>query len=287
MGNESFSELFSTIIMTTGRKIAMVAGVLIGIGSGFLFVFYYKKKKWARMQEDLESLKVRYAEQYDLAEKLTSDIKKEQILPLKTLDCVYELGVLLSERKFADLILENRQARRRFLPDDLESYSRSVIEFKNELESIYRNNIRAVLDSLKLPKALFSSSTEYWTTHQDPPPLISFSVFQKIKSSLGTSGNRTVSKETATEILAFMQDMYVNLSKNSKYSGWKMLVKMCFVADMVFDEYGIEEEDLKEILLKDQDLLELVEALLTSIGKQGLIESVDLAYYNSQLEYYY
>lgn len=274
------SEIASNWLSMSGTRLVVIAGLVVGLGTGLLLKYYFgKRSKRLQEEEGFQYLKTFYQEKLETTQELVREDRNKQIIRLKTLDAIYELAILVEEKKLQKALLDCRRERRAMLAiHDMDAYETIIADSAETVEVLFRSATELILELLSLPKCLFSESTKYWISTDEKISLMSFALYQKIKARLVSASGVSISAELGREILEYELNLHASMSYTPKSGPRELLQQMSYVSDKVYEKYEIEEEDICDILLRDNSLVDVLQATIDAIGTKALESIIHLAY---------
>ena len=175
--------------------------------------------------------------------------KNNQHLDIKMLFSINDALLELCSPKFTDIMQLNRKARREHkAQNNVLNYFQEVFGSMQKIEMMLMSNMQVVLNDLEIPMQKFADSEEYWAKLNPQLAMISLMILDKLKMMMPK--NKECSVETALQVFDYQIEIYPSLKDAVTVEDPQLLpmTKQSWMADMVYEKFGLEEEDFMRTL---------------------------------------
>lgn len=226
-------------------------------------------------QYDIPQIAVKSAK--ELASKIDVKFNNEtNTLDFKTIVLVVEQSTELVKVEYIKLTYENRKARRSIMNSNPERYEQMIIDFNEEVENLLTKACDDLLVELNLTKDLFEDSmvTLMERGYYQQIFMLQAAIRQKIKENLPVKQDISITKtkeiiKYQVKILETEPDRFRSiiqkLQGNIETIQMIPLVINTILADIIFEKFGLEEEDqMKNMMgpemMRDPEIHELLKS---------------------------
>ena len=190
----------------------------------------------------------RYTDIISKLKPLANQNKNKQHLDIEMLMSTNDALLELCSPKFTDIMQTNRTARReQKAQNNVLNYFQEVFGSMQKIEMMLMSNMQVVLNDLEIPMQKFGVSEQYWAKLNPQLAMISLMILDKLKMMMPK--NKECSVETALQVFDYQIEIYPTLKDVVTVEDPELLpmTKQSWMADMIYEKFGMEEEDFMKV----------------------------------------
>lgn len=183
-----------------------------------------------------------YNDKITLVKKQMAGEAGSQHLSMKTIMRVHEALIEACVSEFTVITKKTRADRRAVKSvDTLSAYADCAVRSTEQIEQLLIGNMDKVLKDCNIDMMQYEQSNMYWSQINPQFAYLTIIILDKLKLLMKPS--KTCTLEKVLEVFDFQIKEYPKLQLKHPNPQLLPLIKQTWLADLVFENFGLEEED--------------------------------------------
>lgn len=200
---------------------------------------------------------------------VSNSVKKEKdMYSMRTLTLINEMIEDICMPEFSEMIIRNRNERRRVIDSDPAKYNQIVESEIMETDALMMETIEKIMEKVGGDIEVYKNSIEYWSQQDQRFAMLNMMMIEKMKIGIKTTRDRSkITPQIAKDMMRLQLKLYPQLQIEMENPELEILVKKSMLQDRVFQKFGFEEEDLIVLpsIGQDPEFLKLAQSLQMQI----------------------
>lgn len=237
---------FLDSLKLTWQSKTLIGCGLLGAAFGTLYYLYSTNQGAEEYEGLMEQAMEEYEKNIDQLRQMVKYDMEDGVLSHQSIKLIFEGVSLMMSPSYVKLMREARLKRRKLLKEEqMEEYEAAVRTHTAEIQGVVSSSLKRVLGDIGCPVEFFQESNRHWIEQNPSFGLMGARLLQSGARVPRDPSKPLVSVAVARELLELELATFPKMYRPKDLEVFTK-VKCTILADLVFERYGVEEEDLKD-----------------------------------------